>query len=210
VSDPRRSVREELRDVRARHILDAAQELLLAKGYRDASMDEIALRAGVAKGTLYQHFGHKDDLVLALFDRHLARFEQTVQEAAATDLPARERLERILRYVYSDPGGAYGMIELLTRNVEIGRALAPRKGEAFERMERATSGIALILEAGRRDGSLDPTMPTGLMVSAFMNALTLGRPDPRFGLEGLAPDELAEQVCRALFEGIGGLRTLEG
>jgi AcrR family transcriptional regulator len=209
-SVPRRPVKERLRDVRARYILEVAQELLVEKGYRDASMDEIAARVGIAKGTLYQHFPHKEDLVLALLDQHVERFEQTVDEAAASPLPARSRLEQILRYVYDDRDGAYTMMQLLTRNVEIWKSLAARKDQALGRMERTTTQVTRILEDGKTDGTFDPTVPTALMVRAFFNALTLGRPEPGSGLEGLSQAELAAQVGRVLLEGIAGGRAPRG
>src|SRR5437588_12312304 len=114
---PQRSLRERLREVRAELILDVAEEMLAEKGYHDASMDEIAARAGIAKGTLYQHFPGKEDLVFALFERSLGLFEQAVEQAAtAADLTARAKLERILRYVYQDLRGVHTLLQLLSQN----------------------------------------------------------------------------------------------
>jgi len=42
------SLKEVLRQKRAEYILEVAETVLLEKGYRDASMDEIAARAGVS------------------------------------------------------------------------------------------------------------------------------------------------------------------
>jgi AcrR family transcriptional regulator len=200
----RRPVKERLRDVRARYILEVAQELLVEKGYRGASMDEIAARVGIAKGTLYQHFAHKEDLVLVLLEQHVERFAQTVDEAAAAPAPARARLEQVLRYVYDDRDGAYGMMGLLTRDAEIWKSLAAvGKEQALGRMDRTMAQVARILEDGKGDGSFDPDVPTTLMARAFMNALTLGRPEPGSDLEGLSQAELAAQVARVFFAGIG-------
>ena len=205
---PRRPVKDRLRDVRARYILEVAQELLVEKGYRGASMDEIAARVGIAKGTLYQHFAHKEDLVLVLLEQHVERFAQTVDEAAAAPAPARARLEQVLRYVYDDRDGAYGMMQLLTRDGEIWKSLAAAgKEQALGRMDRTMAQVARILEDGRADGSFDPELPTTLMTRAFMNALTLGRSEPGSDLEGLSPAELAAQVARVLLEGIGRRAT---
>lgn len=209
-SVPRRPVKEQLRDVRARYILDTAQELLVEKGYHGTSMDEIAARVGIAKGTLYQHFPHKEDLVLALFEAHVERFARTVDEAAGSPLPARARLEQILRYVYDGRDGAYTMMQLLTRNPEIWKSLADRKQQALDRVERTLSQVGRVLEEGKADGSFDPAIPTTLMVRAFMNALTLGRAEPGSGMEGLSQAELAAQVGRVLFEGIAGRRAPGG
>lgn len=195
-------MKERLRDVRAGYILEVAQELLVEKGYHDASMDEIAARVGIAKGTLYQHFPHKEDLVLALLEQHVERFAHTVDEAAASPLPARVRLEQVLRYVYDDRDGAYTMMQLLTRNVEIWKSLAARKEQALGRMDRTMAQVRRILEEGKADGSFDPAVPTELMQRAFLNALTLGRTQPGSALEGLSQEELAAQVAHVLFEGI--------
>jgi AcrR family transcriptional regulator len=57
---PRRERRESL--------LAAAREVFVESGYHAAAMDEIASRAGVTKPVLYQHFGSKQELYLAVFD----------------------------------------------------------------------------------------------------------------------------------------------
>jgi AcrR family transcriptional regulator len=58
-------------DARER-ILDTAYELFSTRGVHDVGVDEVIDHAGVAKATLYRHFGSKDELVLAF----LARREQ--------------------------------------------------------------------------------------------------------------------------------------
>jgi AcrR family transcriptional regulator len=50
-------------DARER-ILDTAYELFSRRGIRDVGVDEVIERAGVAKATLYRHFGSKDELAL--------------------------------------------------------------------------------------------------------------------------------------------------
>ncbi|WP_129841047.1 TetR/AcrR family transcriptional regulator [Streptomyces sp. RFCAC02] len=58
--------RSEAADAR---ILDAALELLLDRGYDRLSVDEVALRAGVAKTTLYRRWPTKDHLIVAVVAR---------------------------------------------------------------------------------------------------------------------------------------------
>jgi TetR/AcrR family transcriptional regulator, mexJK operon transcriptional repressor len=61
-SNPRRSA--------AKHaaILDAAVKVFLQEGYGHAGIDKIAAAAGVAKQTVYDHFGNKEQLFLAAVD----------------------------------------------------------------------------------------------------------------------------------------------
>lgn len=69
-------------------ILAAAAELFSRQEYHEVAMDNLAARAGVAKGTLYNHFGSKEDLFLALVrersDRMLDQLENLLAEAEPT------------------------------------------------------------------------------------------------------------------------------
>jgi TetR/AcrR family transcriptional regulator, mexJK operon transcriptional repressor len=70
-------------------IMDAAAEVFLHEGYTRTSVDAIAAAAGVSKQTIYNHFGDKERLLLAI--------TTAVQDAAVTQqeavlAAARERL----------------------------------------------------------------------------------------------------------------------
>jgi AcrR family transcriptional regulator len=54
---------------RAGKILDAAAELLSAHGYRRVSIDDVAARAGVGKGTIYLHWRTREALFWAVLQR---------------------------------------------------------------------------------------------------------------------------------------------
>lgn len=83
--EPRQRARRE-------RILRAATELFVEFGYRKTSVDEIARRAGIAKGTVYLYYSNKAELVchaIALEERgYLTRMAPWFD-------PARDPLERI-------------------------------------------------------------------------------------------------------------------
>jgi AcrR family transcriptional regulator len=56
---------------RRRQILDAALIVFLAEGYTAARMDDVAARAGVAKGTIYLHFTDKEELFRSLIQEEI-------------------------------------------------------------------------------------------------------------------------------------------
>lgn len=58
---------------KAPRIIESAGQLFAERPYHGVRMDEIAARAGVAKGTLYLHFRDKEALYLALIDDGLRR-----------------------------------------------------------------------------------------------------------------------------------------
>ncbi|WP_437629796.1 TetR/AcrR family transcriptional regulator [Sorangium sp. So ce854] len=74
-------------DVR-RHILEVAERLFYAEGYRAVGVDRLIAEAGVAKATFYRHFRTKDDLLVAVLDARDARFREWLAgrvEALASD-----------------------------------------------------------------------------------------------------------------------------
>jgi AcrR family transcriptional regulator len=66
-------VETEQPDARER-ILDSAYELFSRHGIRAVGIDSIIRRSGVARMTLYRHFGSKDALVLAFLERREERW----------------------------------------------------------------------------------------------------------------------------------------
>lgn len=79
----RRLTREEShRRTRAR-LLDAAADVFGRRGFHAASVEEVAEAAGFSKGAVYSNFEGKDDLFLALLDRHLEQELAAVARLAA-------------------------------------------------------------------------------------------------------------------------------
>ena len=70
----RSSPRTEAPDTRDR-IVDAALALFNADGSHAVSTRHIAARLGISPGNLYYHFGNKEEIVLALYDRIEAQLE---------------------------------------------------------------------------------------------------------------------------------------
>ena len=54
---------------RKNEILDVAEELFAKKGYDNSSTNDIIAKIGIARGTLYHHFGSKEEILDALVDR---------------------------------------------------------------------------------------------------------------------------------------------
>lgn len=198
-----RPLKEKLRGVRTELILDVAEEVLVEKGYHDTAMDEIAARAGIAKGTLYQHFPHKEDLGFALFERGLMLFEQIVQHAATSSgVPARARLESILLAVYQEHQGLRSqLLHLLYHDRDIRKSLLEKKGRLCERVERCAAQVGRIMEEGQAAGEFDSAISVELMLTIFMHALWFSRSEQLHLQEQLSPEELSRQVGRIFFEG---------
>src|SRR5215212_5718092 len=60
------------------------------RGYRDASVDEIAARAGYSKGAIYFHFSGKEDLFFALLEERVDAPLHAASELLATAPPQHD------------------------------------------------------------------------------------------------------------------------
>jgi AcrR family transcriptional regulator len=69
------------RGQRKQQLLNAALHVFVKTGYHAASMDEIASYAGVTKPVLYQHFGSKRELYLAVLEAGSEGFLATIRQA---------------------------------------------------------------------------------------------------------------------------------
>ena len=62
-------------------LLDAAAAMFAAKGYDGTSIRDIAGAVGMLPGSLYYHFKSKEELLLAVYRKGVARFEAAIDAA---------------------------------------------------------------------------------------------------------------------------------
>src|ERR1700756_3966940 len=86
-------------DVRDK-ILATASDLFYKQGVRAVGVDLVVEKAGVAKTSLYRHFGTKDDLVVAFLQRMDQDFWQTLDTVNGTAARrAKSELPRQVRWI---------------------------------------------------------------------------------------------------------------
>jgi AcrR family transcriptional regulator len=73
-------------------IVDAATAVFAERGYRGASIDEIARRAGVTPPVVYDHFESKQALYRTLLEEHFAALREVWAEHFSGDDPLAERI----------------------------------------------------------------------------------------------------------------------
>lgn len=78
-------------------LLAVATQMLGEHGFGSTSVDEIAEKAGVAKGTVYYHFRSKAELVDALITEGLTPLAVQMRDSVAPSMSAREALRALVR-----------------------------------------------------------------------------------------------------------------
>jgi len=99
-------------------VLDAAEQLIAKHGLRDAGLAQIARRAGVAVGTLYNYFTDRDALIRGLFESRRAtlRPRLLVAAQAASGLPFEPRLRMFVRAVFEAFESHRAFLKLVIEN----------------------------------------------------------------------------------------------
>jgi AcrR family transcriptional regulator len=78
-------------------ILEAAAQVFRQKGFHGASMANIAEAVNLQKASLYHHVSSKQEILFELLDRALELLLERISPIASMDLPADERLRRMIR-----------------------------------------------------------------------------------------------------------------
>ena len=90
---PERKERE--KEARRLEILDAAEKVFFQKGLTQATMDEIATEAELAKSTLYLYYKSKEDLYLAVMMRGAELMYDLFHEAISTGEPTLKLIRNL-------------------------------------------------------------------------------------------------------------------
>jgi AcrR family transcriptional regulator len=78
-------------------ILEAAAQVFRQKGFHGASMADIAEAVNLQKASLYHHVTSKQEILFEILDRALELLLERISPIARLDLPADERLCRMIR-----------------------------------------------------------------------------------------------------------------
>ena len=143
-------------------ILDAALDALASDP--EASMAEIARRAGVVRATIYVHFPTRDALIDAVTERAIAEATATIEAAEPERGDASDALRRVVI-------SAWRTLERYHALVAINTRLAP--AELHARHRPVLELLAPLIERGQRDGSFRSDVPATWhlsMVMALMHA----------------------------------------
>src|SRR5262249_11119744 len=97
-------------------ILDAARAAFADTGYHETSLDAVAEQAGVSKALLYEHFGSKRELFVAMLELHVHELIERITSAAAAAEPGEDRLRSGLEAFFGFVEERRGAWRIMFRN----------------------------------------------------------------------------------------------
>ena len=159
-------------------ILAAALEEFAARGFAATRLDDVARRAGVAKGTIFLYFRDKESLFQELVRAMLSPLAGTIEAAALRDLPIRAVAEMIVDLFVNE---IYG-----TRRKDVIRLIIaegprfPKLAEFYYREVIARvlpvirARLALAVERGERPPDALARLPQVLVAPALVAIIWTG------------------------------------
>jgi TetR/AcrR family transcriptional regulator len=197
------SLRDDFRTLARASILIAAEEVLASDGLEEARIEEIAKRARVAVGTIYNLVGDKQALVAEIVGARQRELLQLLSSALEQREPFRKQLHSFVRelFAYCQAHGRFFRVV-----IEADRKKSYMRGTAGRARAHTLDEIRALyrtlVERGVAEGELDerdrelyPVVLMGMLREVVFSELEASAAGPR--------PERVEQVVRVFLEGAG-------
>lgn len=183
---------------RRERLLEVAARVFSERGYRGASMQDLANSLGILKGSIYAHIESKEDLLFEIVDRGADRFIDRLKAVASKDAPASAKLRAALQ----------AHVETVAEHMEAAtvflndwKFLSAKRRRVIEaKRNQYQSLVRQIVDEGIRAGEfrkgLDPKFAT-LLVLSSANWLYQWY-DPK---GPMSPREIASQFGEMILKG---------
>jgi AcrR family transcriptional regulator len=148
--------RDRSRDVKEERIVIAALELFGKKGFEKTSVESITRKARVAKGTFYNFFDKKEDVLLHFLDREYGKSEAEISQKRSAQQAFLDQIElsvsSYIKHIFSDREFTKVLIKERIGNIGTGKNKNELRlmEEIFRSIERAKQQREIRLDVDSR------------------------------------------------------------
>ena len=178
-------------------VLTAAVRLFNERGYDATSMFDIAESLGITKSSVYHHISGKEQLLQMAMDRALDGLFEAAEEVSDLDLPALERLERLIRRSVVVLAERFEFVTVLLRV----RGNTAVEQHALVRRRELDALVTKLVKQAQTEGTVrvdvDPATAARLLLGMVNSLTEWYKPRP-----GGSVDAIADAVTAIAFEGL--------
>ena len=169
-TSPRATTKRDQREASIERILASALSLFVSKGFRSATVDDIARASHLTKGAVYFYFPTKAAVLLALLDQIeavlVSRMRQRVSEAGPS------RADQLIAFLHSGAGTGDERPELILLFILMRLEFNGTGDEVEERAkgieQKIRTTVEGVVEKGKRDGELRADLETREMTAIVL------------------------------------------
>lgn len=201
--------KEREKAARREAILEAAKAVFAEKGLLGSTIDEIAERAELGKGTIYLYFKAKEEMLMALMEEGLALLAERMSRAVDPALPADENLRRIsdAYYRFSREEPQYFKLVAFFCQTDI-KAKAGSEPQELHGSD-CLKGLAAVIQRGIDEGifapSVDAWKAAAIGWASSNGILLLFEQDPEHGRRlNLEVEDLLKASTELFIRGLKG------
>jgi TetR/AcrR family transcriptional regulator, fatty acid metabolism regulator protein len=161
--------RNDIMVARKDNIIDSALQVFAEKGYADATMTDIAKKAGVSTPALYEYFKTKEDLLFAIPEKFMEEPIRIMEYVAPYLRGAEAKIRGIVQGYLTiyDANPLYAslvMLELKTNRKFL-------KTKAYGMVKKVSGGIREVIEEGIKDGTFKENTDAFLIRSMILGTI---------------------------------------
>ena len=169
------------KEEKRRNIALSCRELLLEHGINSLTISQIAQTAGVGKGTIYEYFENKEDIVFEIITTFIAEHEKKLLALVDEPITTKEKLFFFFYFLFEDEL-ARKHLNVYKEFLAISLINEPEEMLIFSEdcREKFTMILDQIIESGRTSGEIEKSMPistsslalfaTGLVVDSRLTS----------------------------------------
>jgi TetR/AcrR family fatty acid metabolism transcriptional regulator len=185
---------------RRESIIQAAIEVFGQKDFKTANISEIAQKAGVADGTIYQYFKNKEDLFFSIPIEKTNEFRSQLELHLEGISGALNKIRKFVWYFlyFFKTNPEYGRILMLEMRVSKGFV----KTETYDFLKQSVARVMDIIREGQEEGVI--RQDTGIYILRHLILGTIEHMVTRWLLKDEKYDLLEhhQEVSRLLIDGL--------
>ncbi len=156
-----------------RAIVERSAPVFNTKGYFGTSMSELVLETGLEKGSIYNHFGSKEQLACAAFDFSAELVLGRLEEALDGEGRVLERLIRAVEVhrTLAEDRPIQGGCPILNTAIEADDAQPVLREKVRQAMDRWQDLIVRMIREGIANGELDPEVGPEALATIIISTI---------------------------------------
>lgn len=189
------------KEVKKLIIIKAAIDVFAKKGFGSTRMDDIALKADIGKGTIYEYFKNKDDLFFAIYETMCREFNGAILKSMKSQKTASSALKEFTVAVLKafDDWREFSFVVLdFWAEHRKGKSVHVRFNEIYNISRKA---ISEVIKAGMKSGEFregDPFVIASIMIAVLDGLLIQRIFEPKlFDMK-----KIEKELVKMLFVGI--------
>lgn len=156
----RESRKKELKE----QIFLQALQLFHEKGFEQVTVQEITAKCGIAKGTFFNYFDKKEEILLYLGESQIDLLQQSIEKHRCIDHP-KEQIRHVLDDLLLHFSSHSELMKLATMEIIKSAYLAGKESKSVHQLHQH---LAFMIESAKQNGKLHSRWETDVIVTTIV------------------------------------------